>query len=324
MYIYFICAALIASALTAALLFIFIPKLKSMHMGQPISTIGPRWHKSKEGTPTMGGIFFIIPVIIIAILSSLLLSDKIDVAKMWTVLVSSALFGVIGVADDMAKLKKRQNEGLTARQKFILQLVVASAFVAVLSVKGYIDTVIYIPFVGIDIDLGFFYYVVAIILICGIVNSVNLTDGIDGLAASVTAVVLVFFAVCGKIDSNNTVSLLSCVAFGGCVGFLVFNAYPAKVFMGDTGSLFLGGLVVTLAFIYGSPLVILVCGIVYIIETLSVILQVTYFKLSHGKRLFKMAPFHHHLEKCGFSENKIVALAVVITALFSAVAVVFM
>lgn len=310
--------------LTAVMLLIFIPKLKSMHMGQHILTIGPRWHASKEGTPTMGGVMFILPIIFVLVILSLLLPDKIDLSRMWIMMLSSVLFGAIGIADDVAKLKKQKNEGLTAPQKFLLQLVVASIFVYVMAKKGFISTVIEIPFFNTSLDLGFFYYIVSVILICGIVNSVNLTDGIDGLASSVTAAVLVFFAICGKIDGNVTVSLVSCVVFGGCIGFLIFNAHPAKVFMGDTGSLFLGGIVVGLAFIYGSPLIIIPCGIVYIIETLSVILQVTYYKISHGKRLFKMAPIHHHLEKSGFTENMIVITALIVTTIFSSLTLIFM
>jgi len=227
------------------------------------------------------------------------------------------LFGLIGIIDDAAKLYKKENTGLTAPQKFFLQLVVASAFVGIMAYKGYINTVMYIPFFKAEVDFGFFYYIISVVLICGIVNSVNLTDGIDGLAASVTAVVCAFFMVMASAADNGTVGLFASAVFGGCIGFLIYNAYPAKIFMGDTGSLFLGGAVIGLAFLYASPLIILVVGIVYVIETASVILQVTYYRLSHGKRLFKMAPIHHHFEKCGFSENKIVFTAISITVIFS-------
>ena len=308
---------IVTLALTGVLSRVFIPKLKSLKMGQPISEIGPRWHKSKEGTPTMGGLFFIVPIMLVLVAASIIMPGEFDLPRLWITAVSSLLFGLIGVVDDAAKLRKRENEGLLPWQKFLLQLVVASAYVGIMAAKGYLSTVITIPFFRAEVDFGFFFYIISVVLICGIVNSVNLTDGIDGLASSVTAVVTAVFAVMSVAAANDTSALLSCAVFGGCLGFLIYNAYPAKIFMGDTGSLFLGGAVVGIAFIYGSPLLILVMGIVYVFETVSVILQVSYYKLSHGKRLFKMAPFHHHLEKCGFSENKIVVIAIAVTFVFS-------
>ena len=324
MYFYFIVAIVVSLSLTAILLRIFIPKLKSMKMGQPIYEIGPRWHKSKEGTPTMGGLCFIVPITVVVITASIVFPDKLDLPRLWITVVSSLLFGLIGVIDDAAKLRKKENTGLTAPQKFLLQLIVASAFVGITAIKGYMTTVVYIPFIKVSVDFGFFYYIISVILVCGIVNSVNLTDGIDGLAASVTAVVTAFFTVMASVNDMATVGIFASAIFGGCIGFLIYNAYPAKIFMGDTGALYLGGAVVGLAFLYASPFIILVVGIVYVIETASVILQVTYHKLSHGKRLFKMAPIHHHFEKCGFSENKIVAIAILITVVFSVVSGFFM
>ena len=324
MYVILIASLIITLALTGILLFIFIPKLKSLKMGQPISEIGPRWHKSKEGTPTMGGLFFMIPVVLVLLAASLIVPDKLDLSRLWITTVCAVLFGLIGVADDVSKLHKRENEGLLPWQKFLLQLIVASAFVGISAYKGLLTTVMYIPFFKAEVDFGFFYYIISVILICGIVNSVNLTDGIDGLASSTTAAVCAFFAIVSVMADNNASALLSCSVFGGCIGFLIYNAYPAKIFMGDTGSLFLGGAVVGTAFLYGSPLIILVCGIVYVFETVSVILQVSYHKLTRGKRLFKMAPFHHHLEKCGWSENKIVGIALAVTAVFSALSAIFM
>lgn len=312
-------SVIVTLALTGVLSYIFIPKLKSLKMGQPISEIGPRWHKSKEGTPTMGGLFFIVPIVAVLLFASFVAPDTLDLPRLWITAVSSLLFGLIGIVDDAAKLHKRENEGLRPWQKFFLQLLVASAFVGIMAIKGYLSTVVYIPFFRVNVDLGFFFYIISVILICGIVNSVNLTDGIDGLASSVTAVVSAFFIVMSLIGGNDTSALLSCSVFGGCLGFLIYNAYPAKIFMGDTGSLFLGGAVVGIAFLYGSPFLILIVGIVYVFETVSVILQVSYYKLSHGKRLFKMAPFHHHLEKCGFSENKIVLIAIAVSFVFALV-----
>lgn len=316
-------SVLFTLALTGVLSYVFIPKLKSLKMGQPISEIGPRWHKSKEGTPTMGGLFFIVPIVLVLVIASLVAPDALDLPRLWITAVSSLLFGLIGVVDDAAKLFKHENEGLRPWQKFFLQLLVASAFVGIMAVKGYLTTVIYIPFFRAEVDFGFFFYIISVILICGVVNSVNLTDGIDGLASSVTAVVAAFFLAMSLIGGNDTSALLSGAVFGGCIGFLIYNAYPAKIFMGDTGSLFLGGAAVGIAFLYGSPLIILVSGIVYVIETVSVILQVSYYKLSHGKRLFKMAPFHHHLEKCGFSENKIVFIAIAVSVVFALISAFF-
>ena len=321
MNILLVSSIIVTLALTGVLSRIFIPKLKSLKMGQPISDIGPRWHKSKEGTPTMGGLFFIVPILFVLVLSSLIMADELDLPRLWITAVSSLLFGLIGIVDDAAKLRKKENVGLLAWQKFLLQLIVASAYVGIMAAKGYLSTVVVIPFFRAEVDFGFFFYIISVVLICGIVNSVNLTDGIDGLASSVTAVVAAVLAVMSVMHGNDTSALFSCAVFGGCLGFLIYNAYPAKIFMGDTGSLFLGGAVVGIAFIYGSPLLILVLGIVYVFETISVILQVSYYKLSHGKRLFKMAPFHHHLEKCGFSENKIVFIAIGVTFVFSLIAV---
>ena len=314
MLIYTILSAVTVTLLTGILLKVFIPKLKSMKMGQPISETGPRWHKSKEGTPTMGGLFFIVPILLVLALVSVIKPDMFDLGKLWITAVSSALFGLVGIVDDLAKLKKRENEGLRPWQKFFLQVLVASAYVGIMAGKGYLTTSIYIPFFKATVEFGFFYYVISVILICGIVNSVNLTDGIDGLAASVTALVCIFFIVMSSISGNGTASLTSGAVLGGCIGFLIFNFHPAKVFMGDTGSLFLGGAVVGIAFIYGSPLIILAVGIVYVFETASVILQVGSYKIFH-KRLFKMAPFHHHLEKCGYTENRIVITAAVATCI---------
>lgn len=323
-YAVFISSIILALVFTGVLLRIFIPKLKSLKMDQPINEIGPRWHKSKEGTPTMGGLFFMISIVAVLTVASIIVPDDLDLSRLWITAVCAVLFGIIGVADDASKLRKKENEGLLPWQKFLLQLVVASAFVGISAYKGLISTSMYIPFFKVYVDLGFFYYVISIILICGVVNSVNLTDGIDGLASSTTAAVCAFFIVVSLISKNNTSALFSSVTFGGCLGFLIYNAYPAKIFMGDTGSLFLGGAVVGIAFLYGSPLIVLVCGIVYVIETASVILQVSYYKLSRGKRLFKMAPIHHHFEKCGFSENKIVLISLAVTAVFSALAAIFM
>ena len=320
--ILFVAALVLTFILTAAISHKLIPVLKSKKMGQKILEIGPRWHKSKEGTPTMGGIAFIAATVIVAALAciaSAVWGDIESVLPFLYVLLYGVLNGLIGVIDDSAKLRKKQNEGLTARQKYLLQLVAAAVFLILLSVTGIVDTTLYIPFAGVTWKLGFFYYVIALLLLTGMVNSVNLTDGIDGLASGVTLVVGIFLSAAAFFAAQAAsvapaLSLIGATLIGGTLGFLVYNFYPARVFMGDTGSLYLGGMVVGAAFLLGNPLIVVVCGIVYICETASVMLQVTYFKLTHGKRLFRMAPIHHHFEQCGWSEIKIVSVFTAVTA----------
>ena len=304
----------------------FIPALISRKMGQPILEIGPRWHKSKEGTPTMGGLFFIAAIFIVGILFSFFVFPKEDLPRVWITLGMAAAFGAVGFIDDRAKLLKKQNEGLRAYQKFLFQVIVAAAYLFLMTLYGGLDTKVIFPFLDKTVDFGIAYYGFAIILIVGVNNSVNLTDGLDGLCASVTATVAAFFAVCGfrlptllspEHASDPTLAVLAGMTFGACIGFLVYNWNPARVFMGDTGSLFLGGMVAGLAFLLNVPLVILVVGLFYVIEAASVILQVGFFKLTHGKRLFKMAPIHHHFEKCGWSEPVIAAFGILLTAVMA-------
>lgn len=307
-----------------------IPILKSHKMGQKILEIGPRWHKSKEGTPTMGGIAFIIPSVIVGMAGSVYLGITDGIRESLPLVFTVALGlagGLIGCIDDSAKLRKKQNEGLTAPQKFALQFVVSALYLLGMSLVCKMDTEIYFPFFDKSVNFGIFYYVVAMLLLTGIMNSVNLTDGIDGLCSSVTLVVGLFFTAAGYMNSlaepDGTLALLGAILIGSCAGFLVYNFYPARVFMGDTGSLYLGGLVVGGAFMMDNPLLVLVFGIIYVIETVSVIMQVTYFKLTHGKRIFKMTPIHHHFEKCGWSEIKIVVVASIVTAAAAVVSLVF-
>lgn len=307
-----------------------IPILRSHKMGQRILDIGPRWHKNKEGTPTMGGLAFIAASVVTGIAGCIYLSvtDGIrSTLPLVFTLVLGVCGGLIGCVDDMAKLKKKQNEGLTAPQKFILQVVAASLYLLGMSLVCGVETEIYFPFVDVTVDFGVFYYVVALLLITGVMNSVNLTDGIDGLCSSVTLVVGVFFTAAayltGMAYPDAPLLLLGALVIGATAGFLVYNFYPARVFMGDTGSLFLGGMVVGGAFMMNNPLLVIIFGVVYIIETASVILQVGYFKLTHGKRLFKMSPIHHHFEKCGWSEVKIVVVASVVTAVAAVISLLF-
>lgn len=296
-------------------------------MGQKILEIGPRWHKNKEGTPTMGGLAFIAASMISGLAGGIYLwySDgpETTLPLIFTLILALA-GGLIGCIDDAAKLRNKRNEGLTASQKFLLQLIAATLYLLGMSLVCGNGTAMYIPYFDKTIDFGIFYYAAAMILICGMMNSVNLTDGIDGLASGVTLIVGVFFAAAGFLNGmaepDGPLLLLGAIIIGSAGGFLVYNIHPARVFMGDTGSIFLGGLVVGGAFMMRNPLIIIVCGLVYIIETASVMLQVVYFKLTHGKRLFKMAPIHHHFEKCGWSENKIVTVFTAATVLFCAVA----
>lgn len=320
-YLYAGCAALVL-VLTVAALRLLIPKLRSMKMGQKILDIGPRWHKSKEGTPTMGGLAFAVPVTVVtaaAIAVAPALGIDIPVAPVLLTLLLAVGNGVIGVIDDLTKFKKKQNEGLTAPQKYALQLAMAGAFLALLHLYGTPDTAVSIPFTDIRLELGWFYYVFALIFITGIINSVNLTDGIDGLASSVTLVVAVFLSVLGFTYAKYDAALLGGVTVGATLGFLVYNFYPARIFMGDTGSLFLGGIVAGAAFVIDSPLCMAIAGIIYICEALSDIIQVGVYKLTH-KRVFKMAPIHHHFEKCGWSEKKIVFAFSAVTLIASAIA----
>ncbi len=302
-----------------------IPYLKSKKMGQRILDIGPRWHKSKEGTPTMGGLAFIAASALAAlvVLGVFLWQGRLlEAIPFFTVFGYGVLNGLIGVIDDRAKLRKKQNEGLSAPQKYLLQLVSAALFLLVMRLTDQINTTLAIPYFGWEWELGIFYYVIALLLLTGVVNAVNLTDGIDGLASGVTLAVGGFYAVAAffALEAAGNLALVSAILIGAALGFLVYNFYPARVFMGDTGSLFFGGMVVGGAFLTGSPLIVVVCGLIYILEAASVILQVLYFKLTHGKRLFRMAPIHHHFEKCGWSEVKIVAVFTFVTVLFSVLA----
>lgn len=321
-------ALMLTLILTVAILRKLIPWLKSMKMGQKILDIGPRWHKSKEGTPTMGGLAFIGAMCVV--FAAVLVLDHFlgflgshmtgGRARFIITFVMAVLSGVIGMIDDSAKLRKKQNEGLSAPQKFFLQLLLAGGYIFAMRVWGGLTTVLFIPFVGISLDLGILYYIFALVLICGMLNSVNLNDGIDGLCSTMSAAVGGFFMLAAAVAGDAGTGVLAGMCIGGCLGFLVYNFYPARVFMGDTGSLFLGGLLVGMAFCIRNPLIIVVCGGVYIFETLSVMIQVTYFKLTHGKRFFKMAPVHHHFEKCGWSEVKIVAVFSAVTVALCAVA----
>ncbi len=321
MIVKFFIAMAVCFVAAAILARIFIPVLKSCKIGQKIKEIGPRWHKSKEGTPIMGGIFFIVPVILTMLVYFFAFMDFSETGVRFLLCLGLALAnGAIGFIDDSRKLFKKQNEGLKSVEKFMLQLIVDALFLMGMYYFGGLSTELYIPFFGVSFELGRFYFVIALILIAGVTNAVNLTDGIDGLASCVTLVVCAFFAVSAVVADNAGAFYLSGALFGGCLGFLVYNFHPAKIFMGDTGSLFLGGAVCALAFLMNNPLIIVIAGIIYIIEAASVILQVGFYKLTHGKRLFKMAPIHHHFERCGWSENVIVVVFSLVSVAACAIA----
>ena len=302
--------------LTAILTYFIIPILKGKKAGQHILDVGPKWHRSKEGTPTMGGIAFIMAIL--AVLAGFavwysILGKQRQLIPLALTLALAVMNGLIGFVDDFCKLMKKQNQGLKAYQKSALQVLAAGLYIFMLRVLDYIDTTLHIPFTDISVELGIVYYVFALFVIVGMVNSVNLTDGIDGLAGTVTLIVFCFFGFVGINYLHVSLTLLSAALVGGMLGFLLFNLHPAKVFMGDTGSLFLGGAVTGAAFLINEPMIVVLVGGMYVLETVSVMLQVGSFKL-RNKRIFKMAPIHHHFEKCGWKEGKIVTVFGLITA----------
>lgn len=311
--------------ISAVILRLMIPKLRELKMGQHILKIGPEWHSAKEGTPTMGGISFAISISAVFITVSIILFSNSEVEwlsgteKFYPAILAlgyALLCGACGAVDDMTKLIRKENAGLSASQKYLVLLIATAAYLYGMRQFCGLGTSIYIPFVKIQFEMGIWFWVFSAVLLTGTVNAVNLTDGVDGLCGSVTAVAALYFLAQSLYISNVPMAVLSCACFGGCGGFLVYNLYPAKVFMGDTGALFLGGLISGLAFGTASPIVLFVVGFVYMWEALSVIVQVLFYKLT-GRRIFRMAPFHHHLEKCGWTERKIVAFFTVLTAVLA-------
>lgn len=314
----FLITAIISFVLALISGVILIPILHRLKFGQEIREEGPKWHKAKSGTPTMGGIIFILSYVIAIVIFSFI-KDMRDSYKALLLVSASALsFGGIGFIDDYIKVILKRNLGLTAKQKFTLQLLVSLLFTGLMAGSGVIDMSVYIPFFKTYLNLGYLVLPLDILVMLATVNSVNLTDGLDGLATSVTIVVALFFAMVADLASNNVVIIITGAIIGGLFGFLIYNRHPAKVFMGDTGSLFLGGAVCGMAFVYDKPLILLLVGIVYIVEALSVILQVSYFKLTHGKRLFKMSPIHHHFEMCGWNEKKVCFVFMTVSAIGAA------
>ena len=309
--ILFACAAIAVLIVTAVSEYFLIKLFRTRHVGQKILDIGPNWHKAKEGTPFMGGLGFIFATLIVMTVFFVVKGGE-GVSANYIPLALTLGFAVsnggIGFVDDYCKLIKRENEGLTSNQKLLLQVVIAAAYVIVMSYTGNLDTSVHVPFSAFSLELGWFYYPLAILVLVGIVNGANLTDGIDGLAGSVTFVIGGFFAVVAFAMLDEQLSMLSAILLGGCLGFLIFNFHPAKIFMGDTGSLFLGAMVIGTAFQMGEELIGIILCAVFIIEMLSSFLQIFCFKVFHQMRLFRMAPLHHHFEKCGWKEYRIVCV----------------
>ena len=309
--------ALIACVLTLGVGFLLLPVLRALKAGQSIREEGPTWHNSKAGTPMMGGLMFIIGLVLCLVVSIPAMTDY----SVFYVLALALCFGMVGFLDDFFKAKFKRNLGLTSIQKALLQMAVSALYVYLLYRQGILDSSIYIPFVNVSFEIHPMLYIFfAMFVMVGCVNAVNLTDGVDGLCGSVTVPVMVFFTAAAVLKGKLDLALMPACLVGGLIAYLFYNWHPAKVFMGDTGSLFLGGAICGLAFALNMPLILLLVGLVYIVETLSVILQVGYFKLTHGKRLFKMSPIHHHFEMCGWKEVKICLVFSAVSVVMCAVA----
>lgn len=333
-----IISIVVAFGVTAALGFVIIPWLRKLKFGQTILDIGPSWHKSKQGTPNMGGIMFMIGIVAAFTVGILLLhftggtvesdyaAEPFQGRDLVLLLAGIGLAlgcGIVGFTDDFIKIKMKRNEGLSAKQKTLGQLLVTLGFVLTLWLSH--NTVWSVPFLGTidfskNIFTGVIFWLLSVFIIYGTVNSVNLTDGIDGLCSSVTATVAITFNIASYILQFAGLSILAGALLGGVLGFLCWNWNPAKTFMGDTGSLFLGGMVAALGYAIKCPILLLPIGIVYVCETMSDIIQIGYFKMTGGKRVFKMAPIHHHFEMCGWKEKKICVIFSLVNALGCALA----
>ncbi len=311
---------------------VLLPILRRLKAEQTILQIGPAWHNTKKGTPTMGGLMFIAGMSIAVVAGIVMLfavgSAPADTEPTPSLIVELVLpfalglgLGAVGFIDDMLKVCRKQNEGLTSRQKLLLQVPVAVVYLICLQLKNGSFTILFVPPFG-SIDLGYMYYVFAIFAILATANAVNFTDGVDGLLSSVTAVVGMGFMAVSAILGSFSLQLASSIMIGGCIGFLYWNMNPAKVFMGDTGSMFLSGIVLGLAFGNYMPMLILPLGIIYVVEMLSVVIQMLYFKATGGRRLFKMTPIHHSFEMSGYSEKKIVRLFCIVSAIGAIIGIV--
>ena len=313
-----ILAIIIAFAVSAILCPIVIPFLHKLKFGQQVREDGPQAHLKKQGTPTMGGLVFLTAVVITSLLYIR------DYPRIIPVLFMTVGFGVIGFLDDYIKIVMKRSEGLNPVQKLIGQFIITGIFVYYLVCSGEVGTSMLVPFTGgfehgLYLNLGFLFIPFVFFVVLGTDNGVNFTDGLDGLCTSVTILVATFLTII-SIGENSGISPITGAVVGSLLGFLLFNVYPAKVFMGDTGSLALGGFVSASAFMMQSPLFIPIIGLIYLVEVLSVIMQVSYFKATHGKRIFRMAPIHHHFELGGWSETRVVAVFSIVTALLCLVA----
>ena len=312
-----IVSAVASAVLSGAIGWFLLPVLRALKAGQSIREVGPTWHNYKAGTPMMGGLMFIFAAILCLLTNLFTMQDY----TVFYVLILSLCFGFVGFLDDFFKLKYKRNLGLTSLQKAMLQMAVSALYLYLLYKQGVMSCNLYIPFVNKAFQIHPLVYIFfAMFVMVGCVNAVNLTDGVDGLSSSVTIPVMVFFTAAAVAMGRFDLALLPASLVGGLVAYLFYNWHPAKVFMGDTGSLFLGGAVCALAFALDMPIVLILVGLVYIVETLSVILQVGYFKLTHGKRIFKMAPIHHHFEMCGWKEEKIVIIFTAVSTIMCIVA----
>ncbi len=300
---------IVSFAISAAAGPVVIPVLRKMKVGQTVRDDGPQTHLKKNGTPTMGGLIFLLSVVVTS------LFYVKDYPKIIPILFVTVGFGIVGFLDDYIKVVLRRSEGLTPGQKMAGQILVTAVFAWYMVSYSDVGLEMLIPFSGgVYLNPGFLSVPLLFAAVIGTVNGTNFTDGLDGLASSVTIMVAVFFTVVA-IGTGSGISPVTCAVTGGLLGFLLFNVYPASVFMGDTGSLALGGFVASTAYMLRLPLFILIVGLIYVVEVLSVMIQVTYFKATHGKRFFKMAPIHHHFEKCGWSETRVVAVFSIVTAL---------
>lgn len=322
-------ATILSFAIAFLLGFALIPWLRKLKFGQTILEDGPIWHKSKQGTPIMGGLMFIISTVVTVIVvlltdylmgGNLFAGESIIPNQQKVKLVAGVFlalgFGLVGFADDYIKVVKKRNLGLTIIQKTVAQLAIIFSYLASLYFNGL--TFMKIPFVG-AVDLKWFFWIFGLCVIYGAVNAVNFTDGIDGLCASVTSVTAIAFCIAALMVKFTGISVLAAALAGGCLGYLIWNYYPSKVMMGDTGSMFLGGMVVALAYAIDCPIILVLFGIIYVIEAMSDVLQIGYFKATGGKRIFKMAPIHHHFEMCGWKERKIVTIFSIVNMLGCAV-----
>ena len=332
-----ILAAVISFTVSFGLGYVIIPFLHKLKFGQTILEIGPKWHKKKQGTPTMGGILFVIGTLVsflaVTIIDRILGGDLIgsstfeaisgsNKVKLWSGLVMAVGFGFIGFLDDYIKVVKKRNMGLTILQKTVLQIVLMLGYLLTLYINDPTGSM-FVPFIG-TVRTGIFFWAIGIAVIYATTNAVNFTDGIDGLCGSVTLTAAVSFIIIAALRNRLGISLFAAALAGGLVGYLIWNWYPAKVMMGDLGSMFLGGLVVAFSYAVDCPLIILLTGIIYVAEFGSDVIQIGYFKLTHGKRIFKMAPIHHHFEMCGWKEVKIVKVFTAINLLGGILAAVLM